>query len=165
MGAIHETAPAMRDAAPSGVLMGLDLGSKTIGIAVSDVERRLAAPLTTLRRAARLTPDLERLLALAEARAARGFVLGLPRNMDGSEGARCDSTRSFARNLARRTALPILLWDERLTTAAAEDGLNAAGVPKKRRANVIDQVAAAHILEAALAGMAALDQTMGSEGG
>lgn len=145
----------MQGKAPSGVLMGLDLGSKTIGIAVSDIDRALAAPLKTLRRSARLTPDLRTLKDLADARGATGFVLGLPRNMDGSEGPRCDATRSFARSLARLDERPILLWDERLTTVAAEDTMLAAGVSQKRRADLVDQVAAAHILEAALVALAA----------
>ncbi|MEM9049885.1 MAG: Holliday junction resolvase RuvX [Pseudomonadota bacterium] len=168
MGAILEAAAALNRAAPGGVLMALDLGSKTIGVALSDADRTLASPLTTLRRAARLTPDLQALVALADARHATGFVLGLPRNMDGSEGPRCDSTRSFARNLARLDPRPILLWDERLTTMAAQDVLDAAGLTQKRRAALVDRLAAAHILEAALvalAGRESSNQRHGSENG
>ena len=102
-----------------GVLLGLDLGSKTIGVAASDPDRRVAAPVETISRK-RFTLDAGRILALAAERRAAGFVLGLPVNMDGSEGPRAQSTRAFARNLARLTELPSALWDERLSTAAVE---------------------------------------------
>src|SRR6187399_2250886 len=98
-----------------GALVGLDLGTKTIGVAASDPDRRLATPVTTVLRQ-RFGPDAERVLALAAERRAVGFVLGLPINMDGSEGPRAQSTRAFARNFAKLTALPIALWDERLST-------------------------------------------------
>ena len=132
-----------------GALIGLDLGSKTIGVAASDPERRVAAPVETVARK-RFTDDAQRLLALAAERSAAGFVLGLPINMDGSEGARAQSTRAFARNLARLTALPIALWDERLSTVAVERALIAADVSRAKRKAVIDQHAATYILQGAL---------------
>jgi len=132
-----------------GPLIGLDLGSKTIGVAVSDPDRKLAAGVTTIVRK-NFTADAHRLLALAAERAAVGLVLGLPINMDGSEGPRAQATRAFARNLAKLTDLPIALWDERLSTAAVERELIAADVSRKKRAAVIDQHAAAYILQGAL---------------
>ena len=132
-----------------GALIGLDLGSKTIGVAVSDPDRRLAAPVETIVRK-RFNLDAERLFALAGERRAAGFVLGLPVNMDGSEGPRAQSTRAFARNLAKLTELPIALWDERLSTAAVERALIAADASRARRKAVIDQHAAAYILQGAL---------------
>lgn len=134
---------------PRGSLLGLDLGSKTIGVAASDPDRKLAAGVTTIART-NFTTDARRLLALAAERAAVGLVLGLPINMDGSEGPRAQSTRAFARNLAKLTDLPIALWDERLSTAAVERELIAADVSRKKRAAVIDQHAAAYILQGAL---------------
>jgi putative holliday junction resolvase len=132
-----------------GALIGLDLGSKTIGVASSDPDRRLATAVETIARKS-FAVDAARLLALAAERKAAGFVLGLPVNMDGSEGPRAQSTRAFARNLARLTELPIALWDERLSTAAVERGLIAADVSRARRAKVIDQHAAVFILQGAL---------------
>ncbi len=132
-----------------GALIGLDLGSKTIGVAASDPERRLAAGVETIARK-NFSADAARLLKLAAERKAAGFVLGLPVNMDGSEGPRAQSARAFARNLARLTELPIALWDERLSTAAVERDLIAADVSRRRRAKVIDQHAAAFILQGAL---------------
>jgi len=132
-----------------GVLLGLDLGAKTIGVAASDPDRRVAAPVETIARK-RFTLDAQRILALAAERRAAGLVLGLPVNMDGSEGPRAQSTRAFARNLAQLTELPIALWDERLSTAAVERALIAADVSRTRRKAVIDQHAAAYILQGAL---------------
>ena len=132
-----------------GALIGLDLGSKTIGVAVSDPDRRLATGVETIQRKA-FKADAARLLAIAGERNAAGFVLGLPINMDGSEGPRAQSTRAFARNLAGLTELPIGLWDERLSTAAVERELIAANVTRARRARVIDQHAASYILQGAL---------------
>jgi putative Holliday junction resolvase len=132
-----------------GALIGLDLGSKTIGVASSDPDRRLATAVETIARKS-FAADAARLLALAAERKAIGFVLGLPVNMDGSEGPRAQSTRAFARNLARLTELPIALWDERLSTAAVERELIAADVSRSRRAKVIDQHAAVFILQGAL---------------
>jgi putative Holliday junction resolvase len=132
-----------------GALIGLDLGSKTIGVAASDPDRRVAAPVETIARK-RFKLDAGRILELAAERRAAGFVLGLPINMDGSEGPRAQSTRAFARNLAQLTALPIGLWDERLSTAAVERALIAADASRARRKAVIDQHAATYILQGAL---------------
>jgi putative Holliday junction resolvase len=147
------TAPILEDPAaflaalpPARALAGLDLGTRTIGVAVSDTGRRIASPLETIRRT-RFGADAERLLGLAAARAIGGLVLGLPRNMDGSEGPRAQSTRAFARNLAGLTELPITFWDERLSTVAAERALLEADASRRRRAAVIDQVAAGYILQ------------------
>ena len=132
-----------------GALIGLDLGTKTVGVAASDPDRRLATGVETIARKT-FTADAARLLALAAERKAAGFVLGLPINMDGSEGPRAQSTRAFARNLARLTELPIGLWDERLSTVAVERNLIEADVSRKKRAEVIDQHAAVFILQGAL---------------
>jgi len=134
---------------PRGVLIGLDLGSKTIGVAASDPDRRVAAPVETISRQ-RFNVDARRILDLAAERRAAGLVLGLPINMDGSEGPRAQATRAFARNLAGLTELPIALWDERLSTAAVERALIAADASRAKRKNVIDQHAAAYILQGAL---------------
>jgi putative Holliday junction resolvase len=138
-----------------GPLMGLDLGTKTIGVAVSDPDRRIAAGVTTVARKA-FKADAAAVLALAAERRATAFVLGLPINMDGSEGPRAQSTRAFARNFAKLTELPIGLWDERLSTAAVERGLIEAHMSRARRAEVIDQHAAAFILQGALDRLARL---------
>lgn len=132
-----------------GALIALDLGTKTIGVAACDPDRRLAAGIETIARK-NFTADARRILALAAERRAVGFVLGLPLNMDGSEGPRAQSTRSFARNFEKLTDLPIALWDERLSTAAVERDLIAANARRAQRAAVIDQHAAAFILQGAL---------------
>jgi putative Holliday junction resolvase len=132
-----------------GALIGLDLGTKTIGVAASDPDRRLATPVETIARK-RFNLDAARLFELAAERHAVGFVLGLPINMDGTEGPRAQSTRTFARNLAKLTELPIALWDERLSTAAVERALIAADASRTKRKAVIDQHAAAYILQGAL---------------
>jgi putative Holliday junction resolvase len=132
---------------------GLDLGDKTIGVALSDLRRQVATPIEVIRRE-KFTQDAGRLLALLEARGAAGIVLGLPLNMDGSVGPRVQATQAFARNLSRLTALPICYWDERLSTVAAERALLEADTSRKRRKEVIDQVAAGYILQGALDRMA-----------
>ena len=129
--------------------MGLDLGTKTIGVAVSDRLLSSATPLHTIRRI-KLSKDAEALLQIIADREIGAIILGLPRNMDGSEGPRCQSTRAFVRNLARLTDLPIGYWDERLSTVAAERALLEADTSRKRRAEVIDHVAAGYILQGAL---------------
>jgi len=134
---------------PMSALMGLDLGEKTIGIAVSDRMRTVASPLETVRRK-KFTLDSARLLELVDDRELGGILLGLPKNMDGTEGSRCQSTRAFARNLSRLTELPIGFWDERLSTVAAEKALLEADTTRKRRGQVIDHVAAGYILQGAL---------------
>ncbi|MCZ0960338.1 Holliday junction resolvase RuvX [Paracoccus benzoatiresistens] len=134
---------------PVGAIAGLDLGTKTIGVAVSDGLRQVASPLTVIRRQ-KFTLDAAELLAIAKDRGLVGLILGLPRNMDGSEGPRAQSTRAFARNMERLTDLSIGFWDERLSTVAAERALLEADTSRKRRAEVIDQVAAGYILQGAL---------------
>ena len=134
---------------PMTALAGLDLGTKTIGVAVSDSFRQVATPLETIKRK-KFTLDAERLLEIAKGRQLGGLVLGLPRNMDGTEGPRCQSTRAFARNLEKMTDLPIGFWDERLSTVAAERALLEADTSRKRRAEVIDHVAAGYILQGVL---------------
>lgn len=134
---------------PMRALVGLDLGEKTIGVAVSDSLRTVASPLETIRRR-KFTADAGHLLQIIENRRIGGIILGLPFNMDGSEGPRCQSTRAFARNLARLSDLPIGFWDERLSTVAAEKALLEADTTRKRRAEVIDHVAAGYILQGAL---------------
>jgi len=147
---VFDDPAAFAAALPAGrALMGLDLGTKTIGVAVSDTARRIASPLETIRRT-KFTADAARLLALVDGRAIGGLVLGLPRNMDGSEGPRAQSARAVARNLAALTPLPIALWDERLSTVAAERALLEADTSRRRRAEVIDHVAAGFILQGLL---------------
>ncbi len=135
--------------APMTALMGLDLGEKTIGVAVSDRMRGVASPLETVRRK-KFTLDSACLLELITDREIGGIILGLPKNMDGTEGPRCQSTRAFARNLSRLTECPIGFWDERLSTVAAEKALLEADTTRKRRGQVIDHVAAGYILQGAL---------------
>ena len=130
-------------------LAGLDLGTVTIGVAVSDRFLSVATPLETIRRK-KFSLDAARLLEIAKDRELGGLVLGLPYNMDGSEGPRCQSTRAFARNLEKLTDLPISFWDERLSTVAAERALLEADTTRKRRAEVIDHVAAGYILQGVL---------------
>jgi putative holliday junction resolvase len=138
-----------------GALIGLDLGTKTIGVAVSNPDRRLATGVETIQRKA-FKADAARVLALASERSVVGFVLGLPINMDGSEGPRAQSTRAFARNLAALTDLAIGLWDERLSTAAVERELIGMDVSRAKRAEVIDEHAAIFILQGALDRLATL---------
>lgn len=132
-----------------GAVAGLDLGTETIGVAVSDSFRQVATPLETIRRK-KFGVDAEKLLTICAHREIKGLILGLPLNMDGSEGPRCQSTRAFARNLSRLTELPIGFWDERLSTVAAERALLEADTTRKRRSEVIDHVAASYILQGAL---------------
>ena len=147
---IHEDAETFAAALPrDAAIAGLDLGDKTIGIAVSDRLRSVATPLETIRRS-KFTADAARLLDIAKARNLGGLVLGLPYNMDGTEGPRCQSTRAFARNLSRLTDLPIGYWDERLSTIAATRALLEADTTRKRRSQVIDHVAAGYILQGML---------------
>jgi putative Holliday junction resolvase len=138
-----------------GALAGLDLGEKTVGVAVSDLRRMVATPLETVRRK-KFKLDAARLLEIAEQRKLAGFILGLPLNMDGSEGPRCQSTRAFARNLTQLTDLPIGFWDERLSTVAAERALLHFDTSREKRAQVIDHVAAGFILQGVLDRMAVL---------
>ncbi len=132
-----------------GALMGLDLGTKTIGVAVSDGLRGVATPLETIKRT-KFKADATRLLEIADHRNVVGLVLGLPLNMDGSEGPRAQATRAFARNLAPISDLPVVFWDERLSTVAAERALLEADTSRKKRGEVIDHVAASFILQGVL---------------
>lgn len=133
----------------SGKLLGLDLGTRTIGVAISDGMRYSATPLETIKRQ-KFTQDAERVLQLIAENNAVGLVLGLPLNMDGSEGPRAQSTRAFARNLAQKTSIPIAFWDERLSTSAVTRTLIEADVRRDRRAEVVDKLAASYILQGAL---------------
>jgi len=147
---IHERlAEAVVGLPQKAAILGLDLGSKTIGVAVSDVTRTIASPVETITRT-KFTADANRLLAIAGAKQAALIVLGLPLNMDGSEGPRCQSTRAFARNLEKLTLLPITFWDERLSTAAVERMLIEGDTSRARRAELIDKLAAVYILQSAL---------------
>jgi putative Holliday junction resolvase len=135
--------------APAGALIGLDLGTKTIGVALSDPGRRFAVPRLVILRA-KFTGDAAKLLETAAANTAIGFVIGLPLNMDGTEGPRAQATRAFVRNMERLTALPFVFWDERLSTVAAERALISMDVSRAKRAERIDAAAAAFILQGAL---------------
>lgn len=130
-------------------IMGLDLGTKTIGVALSDRLWSVASPHETVKRV-KFTADAARLFDIMTGRDVGGIILGLPRNMDGSEGPRAQSTRAFARNLSRLTDAPIGYWDERLSTVAAERALLEADATRKRRMQVIDNIAAAYILQGVL---------------
>lgn len=137
-------------------LLGLDLGTKTIGVALSDVTRSIASPYETIARS-KFQADAARLIEIAAEQDVGGLILGLPRNLDGSEGPRAQATRAFARNFNRLSPLPILLWDERWSTMAAERMLIEADHSRKRRAEVVDKVAATLILQSALDRMKALN--------
>ncbi len=141
---------------PGQRLMGLDLGEKTIGIALSDGLRMTATPVETLRRR-KFTPDARHIIDMAERENVAAFVIGLPVNMDGSMGPRVQSTKAFARNLARMTDIPVVLWDERLSTAAVERTLLEADMSRARRAQVVDKLAAAWILQGLLDRLSAMD--------
>ena len=156
---ITEDATEFFPATGSGTaLMALDLGTKTIGVAFSDIRRRIATPRVTIKRK-KFTADADALLALIAETSASGVVLGLPRNMDGSEGPRAQSTRAFARNFQAKCGLPILLWDERLSTVSAERALLEADTSRAKRAEVIDHIAAGVILQGALDRLAFLERS------
>ncbi len=140
----------LTDLPPAGVLLGLDPGSRTIGLAASDALRLIASPVETLRRGKKLAPVLERLTRLIDARGAVGLVIGLPLNMDGSSGPRAQSARALARNILECRDLPIAFQDERLSTAQAERAMLEADLSRARRAQIIDASAAAVILQTAL---------------
>lgn len=131
-------------------LLGLDFGSKTIGLALSDVGRSIASPMETIRRG-KFTHDAQSLIALIDKNDVGALVIGLPLNMDGSEGPRCQSTRTFARNILEKIDIPIAFWDERLSSAAVERILiGEIDMTRKRRRDVVDKTAAAYILQGAL---------------
>jgi len=155
---IFDDIAAFRDALPAtGALIGLDLGTKTIGVAVSDPLRSIATPLETIKRS-KFTIDAAALEKIAAHRSVVGMVVGLPRNMDGSEGPRCQSARAFARNFSARWPHPIAFWDERLSTVAVERTLLDADASRKRRAEVVDKMAAGYILQGVLDRMATLER-------
>ena len=144
---IHEEVSAFANTIqPNHSLIGLDLGTKTIGVAVSDTILSVATPIKTIKRK-KFSIDAELLLGVISSKSCCGVIIGLPKNMDGSEGPRAQSTRAFARNFSVKTNLPITFWDERLSTVAAEKALLEADTTRKRRAEVIDHVAAAYILQ------------------
>ena len=137
-------------------LIGLDLGTKTIGVAVSDTILSVATPIKTIKRK-KFSLDADNLLRIISTKNCCGVIIGLPKNMDGSEGPRAQSTRAFARNFSAKTELPITFWDERLSTVAAKKALLEADTTRKRRAEVIDHVAAAYILQGFLDRLKVLD--------
>ncbi|MEL7000726.1 MAG: Holliday junction resolvase RuvX [Pseudomonadota bacterium] len=141
----------------AGALMGLDPGTKTIGVAISDGLRMTATPFQTLKRG-KFSKDASVLDGIVADRSITGVVIGLPRNMDGSEGPRAQSVRAFARNVAEKLGLPVAFWDERLSTVAAERTLLEADMSRKRRAEVIDAMAAQYILQGALDRLAIIEQ-------
>jgi putative Holliday junction resolvase len=143
-------------------VIGLDVGEKTVGVAISDGMRMTASPLSTVRRK-KFTPDVAKIFAMTEGRQIGGFVIGLPVHMTGEEGPRSESSRAFARNLSRLTPLPIVLWDERMSTMAAERAMLEADASRKKRAEAIDAVAASIILRGALARLEVLARQ--TEGG
>lgn len=140
----------LREAVPAGArLMGLDVGTKTIGLALSDTRRVIATPLETIRRR-RFREDMLQLSALIDAHAVGGLVIGLPLTLAGTDGPRTQSVRQFARNLVALRDLPVAFWDERLSTAAVTREMIAADLTRKRRAAIVDRVAAAYILQGCL---------------
>src|SRR5579863_229304 len=140
---------------PRARLIGVDLGTKTIGLALSDVERRIATPLLTIERK-KFTADAQQLIAQIARFEAFALVVGLPLNMDGGEGPRAQATRAFLRNFSALSATPFALWDERLSTAAVNRALIEQDVSRARRAAVVDRMAAAYILQGALDRLAAI---------
>jgi putative Holliday junction resolvase len=147
---------AFRDLPRGARLLGVDLGSKTIGLALTDVERRVATPFETIKRS-KFAADAARLKAIAAEHGIAGLVVGLPLNMDGSEGPRAQSTRAFVRNLEAVVPLPVVLWDERLTTAAVTRTLIEADASRARRAALVDKMAAAFLLQGALDRLAGME--------
>ncbi|WP_198669727.1 Holliday junction resolvase RuvX [Pelagibacterium sediminicola] len=135
--------------AENGKLMGLDLGTKTIGVAISDALRMTASPVETIKRI-KFTQDAERLAKLVADHNVTGIVVGLPLNMDGTEGPRAQSTRAFVRNLKQKIDLPIVFWDERLSTMAVTRTMLEADLSRARQAEVVDKLAASYILQGAL---------------
>jgi putative Holliday junction resolvase len=151
---VTETSPLPIEDLPSALqpdarLLGLDVGTKTVGLALSDVTRTVATPYGTLKRT-KFTADAKQIAEIVEKEGVGALVIGLPLNLDGSEGPRAQSTRAFARNLAAHVSVPMTFWDERLSTAAVERHLIEADASRKRRAEVIDRMAAAYILQGAL---------------
>jgi putative holliday junction resolvase len=148
-GATYQDAMAFAATLPPGRLIGIDAGTKTYGLALSDVLRSVASPMETIRRG-KFTTDLQYLLKLSDQQGVVGFVLGLPVNLNGTEGPRAQATRAFARNMNLETPRPVLLWDERMTTQQAERLLIEADASRAKRADVIDKLAATLILQSLL---------------
>ncbi|MBY5336350.1 Holliday junction resolvase RuvX [Rhizobium leguminosarum] len=148
--------------APRQAIAGLDLGTKTIGLSMSDLGRRFATPRTVIRRV-KFTIDAQALLDFAIAEKVAGFIIGLPMNMDGSAGPRVQATRAFVRNMEQKTALPFVYWDERLSTVAAERTLIEMDVSRAKRAERIDSAAASFILQGALDRLSLLARSDGDE--
>jgi putative Holliday junction resolvase len=148
--------------APRQAIAGLDLGTKTIGLSMSDLGRRFATPRTVIRRV-KFTIDAQALLDFAIAEKVAGFIIGLPMNMDGSAGPRVQATRAFVRNMEQKTALPFVYWDERLSTVAAERTLLEMDVSRAKRADRIDSAAASFILQGALDRLSLLARSDGDE--
>lgn len=144
-----ELAAFMEGLAPGARLLGLDLGTRTIGLALSDVEHRIATPLETVKRV-KFTPDVAKVKDFAERFGVGGLVIGLPLNMDGSEGPRSQATRAFVRNMKPLLPLPVLFWDERLSTSVVTRALIDADASRAKRSEVVDKLAAAYILQGAL---------------
>ena len=144
--AIEDLAPLL---APEARLLGLDVGSKTVGMALSDVTRSIATPFDTIRRT-KFTADAKTIGKVIESNQVGALVIGLPLNLDGSEGPRAQSTRAFARNLAAHIGVPMVFWDERLSTAAVTRGMIEADLSRKRRSEIVDKAAAAYILQGVL---------------
>ncbi len=149
---IEELALALQ---PGQAIAGLDLGTKTIGLAMSDLSRRFATPRTVIKRV-KFTQDAQVLLAFAEKEKVAAFIIGLPVNMDGSAGPRVQATRAFVRSMGEKTSLPFTFWDERLSTVAAERALLEMDVSRAKRAGRIDSAAASFILQGALDRLSAL---------
>ncbi|MGO7591471.1 Holliday junction resolvase RuvX [Rhizobium leguminosarum] len=148
--------------APRQAIAGLDLGTKTIGLSMSDLGRRFATPRTVIRRV-KFTIDAQALLVFAQSEKVAGFIIGLPMNMDGSAGPRVQATRAFVRNMEQKTALPFVYWDERLSTVAAERTLLEMDVSRAKRAERIDSAAASFILQGALDRLSLLARSDGDE--
>ena len=146
----------LQDLPPKGTLLGLDPGTKTIGVAACDTLRLIASPVETIERGKKLKPALDRLFALFDERKCSGVVIGMPINMDGSPGPRAQSVRAFARSILERRNIPCAFWDERLSTAAVERTLLEADASRAKRAEVIDKLAASYILQGAIDRLAEL---------
>jgi putative Holliday junction resolvase len=153
----------LADLVQGNALLGLDPGDKTIGVAICDPNWKIASPLETIRRGKKFKIDAERLSEISTAYNAAGVIVGLPVNMDGSEGPRAQSARAFARNVSDALALPVALWDERLSTAAVTRTLLEADTSRKKRAEVVDKLAAAYILQGAIDFAARDKMTSGAE--
>jgi putative Holliday junction resolvase len=141
---------SLADLPPKGALLGLDPGSKTVGVAACDPSRLIASPVETIARGRKLAPTLARLFELYDGRACVGLVMGLPINMDGTEGPRAQSARALVRSIIEKRDIPVALWDERLSTAAVERAMIAADTSRARREEAVDKLAAAWILQGAV---------------